>query len=85
VFNNPPVILSPSLPVILSVAKNLTPLRTGSAKNLETLSLHGVYPEQDSEFILSETKELKFLHFVQDSLCSLRMTKSEGFRVQGDS
>jgi hypothetical protein len=29
---------------------------------------------RDSEFILSETKELEFLHFVQDSLRSLRMT-----------
>jgi len=30
--------------------------------------LWGAFPERDSEFILSETKELKFLHFVQDSL-----------------
>jgi hypothetical protein len=34
-----------------------------------------------AEFILSETKELPFLHFVQDSLLSLRMTGSEGLRV----
>jgi hypothetical protein len=31
------VILSPSLPVILNEVKNLTTLRTGFAKNLETL------------------------------------------------
>jgi len=34
-----------------------------------------------AEFILSETKELKFLHIVQNSLLSLRMTKSEGLRM----
>jgi len=32
------VILSSSLPVILSVAKNLTPLRVNSAKNLRDSS-----------------------------------------------
>jgi hypothetical protein len=42
---------------------------------------HGACPERDSEFILSETKELKFLHFVQDSLLSLRMTSSEGLAM----
>ncbi len=36
-FANALVILSPSPPVILSKAKNLIALRTGSAKNLESL------------------------------------------------
>jgi len=36
---------------------------------------------RDSEFILSETKELNFLHFVQDALCPRGMTESEGLRA----
>jgi len=50
-------ILSPSLPVILSVAKNLIPLRVDSAKNLATLTMDPAQ-EIDSSLALRVTFEL---------------------------
>ena len=49
ILHIPLVILSPSLSVILSVAKNLTPLRTGSAKNLKTLPLRFTQGQGDRQ------------------------------------
>ena len=44
-----PLAILPSGLVILSVAKNLTPLRTGSAKNLKTLPLRSTQGQGDGK------------------------------------
>ena len=48
------VILSPSLPVILNEVKNLTALRTGSAKNLTSLSVNSATEESTDSSLRSE-------------------------------
>ncbi len=55
------VIASPSLPVILSVAKNLIALRTGSAKQPQKGLLRHYVPRNDREDFFSSPYRLKKL------------------------